>query len=111
MLAKIIEWSGRNRFLVLLMTAVIVGYGAYVLLNIPVDAIPDLSDTQVIIYSRWDRSPVPAYGTGPRYRDRDRDGIPDRYDRRPGRHDGRGDRDRDGVPNRYDERPNDPYRR
>ncbi|MDQ1349216.1 MAG: copper/silver efflux system protein, partial [Acidobacteriota bacterium] len=32
-------------------------YGAYVVMNIPVDAIPDLSDTQVIIYSRWDRSP------------------------------------------------------
>ncbi len=61
--------------------------------------------------ARWDRSPVPAYGTAPRYRDRDRDGIPDRYDRRPGRYDGRGDRDRDGVPNRYDRRPNDPYRR
>ena len=37
--------------------------------------------------ARWERSPVPAYGTGPRYRDRDRDGIPDRFDRHPGRYD------------------------
>ncbi len=38
-------------------TAVVVGYGVYTLRHIPVDAIPDLSDTQVIVYSRWDRSP------------------------------------------------------
>ena len=61
--------------------------------------------------ARWDRSPVPAYGNGPRWRDRDRDGVPDRYDRRPGRADNRGDRDRDGVPNRYDRQPDNPYRR
>ena len=61
--------------------------------------------------ARWDRSPVPGYANGPRYRDRDRDGIPDRYDRRPGRADNRGDRDRDGVPNRYDRQPDNPYRR
>ena len=41
----------------LLATAVAVGYGVYTLHHIPVDAIPDLSDTQVIVYSRWDRSP------------------------------------------------------
>ena len=35
----------------------VVGYGVYTLNHIPVDAIPDLSDTQVIVYSRWDRSP------------------------------------------------------
>ncbi len=57
MIKGLIRFSANNRFLVLLMTAVLVGYGAYVLLHIPVDAIPDLSDTQVIIYSRWDRSP------------------------------------------------------
>ncbi|PYQ48637.1 MAG: CusA/CzcA family heavy metal efflux RND transporter, partial [Acidobacteria bacterium] len=37
--------------------AVAVLYGVYTLRHIPVDAIPDLSDTQVIVYSRWDRSP------------------------------------------------------
>src|SRR5512134_2462947 len=57
MIKGLIRFSAGNRFLVLLMTAVAVGYGIYTLLNIPVDAIPDLSDTQVIIYSRWDRSP------------------------------------------------------
>src|SRR5512134_881895 len=57
MIKGLIRFSAGNRFLVLLMTAVAVGYGIYTLMNIPVDAIPDLSDTQVIIYSRWDRSP------------------------------------------------------
>ncbi len=54
---SLIRFSANNRFLVLLATAVFVGYGLYTLKHIPVDAIPDLSDTQVIIYSRWDRSP------------------------------------------------------
>jgi Cu(I)/Ag(I) efflux system membrane protein CusA/SilA len=53
----IIRFSAHNRVLVLLATAVAVGYGIYTVQHIPVDAIPDLSDTQVIIYSRWDRSP------------------------------------------------------
>jgi Cu(I)/Ag(I) efflux system membrane protein CusA/SilA len=53
----IIRFSADNRVLVLLAAAVLVAYGVYVLQRIPVDAIPDLSDTQVIVYSRWDRSP------------------------------------------------------
>ncbi|HEY6552908.1 MAG TPA: CusA/CzcA family heavy metal efflux RND transporter [Vicinamibacteria bacterium] len=57
MIPAIIRFSARNRALVLLATAVAVGYGIYTLRHIPVDAIPDLSDTQVIVYSRWDRSP------------------------------------------------------
>ena len=57
MIQAIIRFSAHNRFLVLLATAVVVAYGIYTLQHIPVDAIPDLSDTQVIIYSRWDRSP------------------------------------------------------
>ncbi|HWW93298.1 MAG TPA: efflux RND transporter permease subunit, partial [Vicinamibacteria bacterium] len=57
MIQSIIRFSAQNRFLVLLATAVAVGYGLYTIQHIPVDAIPDLSDTQVIIYSRWDRSP------------------------------------------------------
>ena len=57
MIRAIIRFSAHNRFLVLLATAVVVAYGIYTLQHIPVDAIPDLSDTQVIVYSRWDRSP------------------------------------------------------
>src|SRR5262245_50592856 len=57
MIRSLIRFSAHNRFIVLLATAVVVGYGLYTLVHIPVDAIPDLSDTQVIIYSRWDRSP------------------------------------------------------
>ncbi len=57
MIRAIIRFSAHNRFLVLLATMVAVAYGIYTLRHIPVDAIPDLSDTQVIIYSRWDRSP------------------------------------------------------
>ena len=57
MVRAIIRFSAQNRVLVLLATAVVVAYGIYTLQHIPVDAIPDLSDTQVIVYSRWDRSP------------------------------------------------------
>ncbi|MCM2323356.1 MAG: CusA/CzcA family heavy metal efflux RND transporter [Oligoflexia bacterium] len=57
MIVKIIEFSARNRFLVILLTLVAVIGGWYSLKSVPIDAIPDLSDTQVIIYSRWDRSP------------------------------------------------------
>jgi Cu(I)/Ag(I) efflux system membrane protein CusA/SilA len=53
----LIRFSAENRFIVLLVVAVAVLYGVYVLRQIPVDAIPDLSDTQVIVYTRWDRSP------------------------------------------------------
>ncbi|HMZ26742.1 MAG TPA: efflux RND transporter permease subunit, partial [Elusimicrobiota bacterium] len=57
MIEKIIEWSARNKYLVLLLTGV-AGLGAWVALHrVPLDAIPDLSDTQVIVYSKWDRSP------------------------------------------------------
>jgi Cu(I)/Ag(I) efflux system membrane protein CusA/SilA len=57
MVERIIEFSARNRILVLLLTAVAVGMAVWTTRHIPLDAIPDLSDTQVIIYSRWDRSP------------------------------------------------------
>ena len=51
MLNRIIEWSARNVFLVLLGTVFIVGAGIYALVKTPLDAIPDLSDVQVIIYT------------------------------------------------------------
>ena len=57
MIEKIIEFSARNRFLVFLLVAMAALAGWFSLKNIPVDAIPDLSDTQVIIYSKWDRPP------------------------------------------------------
>jgi Cu(I)/Ag(I) efflux system membrane protein CusA/SilA len=53
MLSRIIEWSARNVFLVLLATAFVVGWGIYAVLKTPVDAIPDLSDVQVIIYTEY----------------------------------------------------------
>src|SRR5438552_4066187 len=57
MVKKLIEWSARNRVLVLLLTACAIAASVYAMRRVPLDAIPDLSDTQVIIYSRWDRSP------------------------------------------------------
>ncbi|MGE5126058.1 MAG: efflux RND transporter permease subunit, partial [Betaproteobacteria bacterium] len=57
MTRAIIRWSAENRWVVLLAAAVVTAFAAYALRTIPVDAIPDLSDTQVIVYSRWDRSP------------------------------------------------------
>ena len=50
---------------------------------------------------RWDRERYASRGHGNGYGDRDRDGVPNRYDR---------DRDNDGVPNRHDARPDNPYR-
>jgi Cu(I)/Ag(I) efflux system membrane protein CusA/SilA len=57
MIDAIIEFSGRNRFVVFLAVALATLAGLYSMRTIPLDAIPDLSDTQVIVYSRWDRSP------------------------------------------------------
>ncbi|HEX4824581.1 MAG TPA: CusA/CzcA family heavy metal efflux RND transporter [Candidatus Polarisedimenticolaceae bacterium] len=57
MIARVIAWSARNKLLVILLTLVAVGFAVQAVKTIPLDAIPDLSDTQVIVYSRWDRSP------------------------------------------------------
>jgi Cu(I)/Ag(I) efflux system membrane protein CusA/SilA len=57
MIDRIIEFSARNRFLVFLFVTAAVAAGWWAMRTIPLDAIPDLSDTQVIVYSRWDRSP------------------------------------------------------
>ena len=57
MIEKIIEFSAKNKFIVIIFTIVAMIGAVYSIRNIPLDAIPDLSDTQVIIYSRWDRSP------------------------------------------------------
>ncbi|MBI2837054.1 MAG: efflux RND transporter permease subunit [Acidobacteria bacterium] len=57
MIKKIIAFSANNKMLVLLGVASLCVGAWYVLQEIRLDALPDLSDTQVIIYSRWDRSP------------------------------------------------------
>jgi Cu(I)/Ag(I) efflux system membrane protein CusA/SilA len=57
MIERIIEFCARNKHLVLIFTLVAVGLAFHLMQDVPLDAIPDLSDTQVIIYSRWDRSP------------------------------------------------------
>jgi copper/silver efflux system protein len=53
MLTGIIEWSGRNRFLVLLATLFITIAGIYAVIKTPLDALPDLSDVQVIVYTEY----------------------------------------------------------
>jgi len=57
MIEKIIEFSAKNKYIVILLALAAIVAAIYCIQNIPLDAIPDLSDTQVIIYSRWDRSP------------------------------------------------------
>jgi Cu(I)/Ag(I) efflux system membrane protein CusA/SilA len=57
MIEKIIEFSAKNKYIVIIFVFVAILAAIYSIKNIPLDAIPDLSDTQVIIYSRWDRSP------------------------------------------------------
>lgn len=53
MLAKIIEWSIKNRFIVIVLLLFLVAAGYYSLSTSPVDAIPDLSDVQVIVYTEY----------------------------------------------------------
>ncbi|BDG06103.1 efflux RND transporter permease subunit [Anaeromyxobacter oryzae] len=57
MIDRVIELSVRNRFLVFALVAAGCVAGWWSMQRVPLDAIPDLGDTQVIIYSRWDRSP------------------------------------------------------
>ena len=53
MIEKIIEWSSKNKFYILLGVFFAVAWGLYALKNTPLDAIPDLSDVQVIVFSEW----------------------------------------------------------
>jgi len=57
MIKRVIRFSAENRFLVIAGVLVLLALSVYAIRNIPLDALPDLSDTQVIVYSRWDRSP------------------------------------------------------
>ncbi len=53
MIANLIRWSIANRFVVLVATAVLVGWGMWAIHRTPLDALPDLSDTQVIIRTQY----------------------------------------------------------
>ncbi|HUW24993.1 MAG TPA: CusA/CzcA family heavy metal efflux RND transporter [Gallionella sp.] len=53
MLNAIIDWSARNRFLVLLATLFVTLAGVYAVVKTPLDALPDLSDVQVIVYTEY----------------------------------------------------------
>lgn len=57
MINRTIDFSANNKLIVLLIVAALAIAGWWSMKNVPLDAIPDLSETQVIIYSRWDRSP------------------------------------------------------
>ncbi len=57
MIRTIIRFSAENRWLVIAATVVALLISVWTMRHIPLDALPDLSDTQVIVYSRWDRSP------------------------------------------------------
>ena len=49
MIASVINWSIKNRFMVILLAIMLTGWGVYAVKNTPLDALPDLSDVQVII--------------------------------------------------------------
>jgi Cu(I)/Ag(I) efflux system membrane protein CusA/SilA len=58
MIERIIALSGKNRLITLLVVALLMGWGYWALTHSPLDALPDLSDTQVIVYTDWPgRSP------------------------------------------------------
>ncbi len=58
MIRTIIDYSARNRFIVLLVYAILIGVGIWATVRTPLDAIPDVSDNQVIVYTEWPgRSP------------------------------------------------------
>ncbi len=57
MIERLIAWCASHRWLVLMLTAVAVMIGVWCVDHIRLDALPDLSDTQVVVYSKWDRSP------------------------------------------------------
>ena len=58
MIHAIIQWSLRNRFLVACGVLIIIGWGVRAIYTTPVDAIPDLSENQVLVFADWaGRSP------------------------------------------------------
>lgn len=57
MIRTIIKFSAENKYLILFVTVILLFVSYFSVKNIAMDALPDMSDTQVIIYSKWDRSP------------------------------------------------------
>ena len=58
LIERIIEWSARNKFMVFLLVGALTLGGVYSLRHTPLDALPDLSDAQVIVFTPWEgRSP------------------------------------------------------
>lgn len=58
LIERIIEWSARNKFTVFMMIGALFAGGIFTMKNTPLDAIPDLSDVQVIVFTQWEgRSP------------------------------------------------------
>jgi Cu(I)/Ag(I) efflux system membrane protein CusA/SilA len=57
MIGRIIEWSAHNKMLVLLASFILVGARAWSVINTPLDALSDLSDTQVIVYTEYPGQP------------------------------------------------------
>src|SRR3954471_23747977 len=58
MINRLIRWSLQNRFLVLCATLLLFGWGIFAVRRVPIDAIPDLSENQVIVFADWEgRSP------------------------------------------------------
>ncbi len=59
MITKLIEYSAKSRFIIFIFTFFAIAWGVWALKNTPLDAIPDLSDVQVIVYTEWpERSPM-----------------------------------------------------
>ncbi len=71
MIAHLIRWSARNIVLVLIGAALAAAAGVYAVRHVPLDAIPDLSDTQVIVYTEYP-GPGAAGGRGPGHLPADR---------------------------------------
>src|ERR1035441_2064039 len=57
MIERLISFSVRNKFLVFFLVAAGCAGGLWSMLHMPTDAVPDVGETQVIVFSRWDRSP------------------------------------------------------
>jgi Cu(I)/Ag(I) efflux system membrane protein CusA/SilA len=57
LIQRLISLAARNRLLVIVLVAAAAAFSVYAMKHVRLDAIPDLSDTQVIVYTKWDRSP------------------------------------------------------
>ena len=58
MISQVIDWCAKNRFLVFTGTFLLVLAGIWSLRNIPLDALPDISDVQVIVHILWEGEPL-----------------------------------------------------